>query len=155
MFLFGAFSGMLVHRFSRKAAKISAAVVVIMGLMMIGRGLALSGVMLPAIQRADESGSDFAAAAAAGGIQYVTTEFGAYSYPPIQVRAGIPVEWTILVSERNYNSCNNAIELPAFGLKADLNAGKTRVTFTPKKEGDFIYTCWMGMIKSVIRVTPR
>jgi sulfite exporter TauE/SafE len=157
LFLFGAFSGLFSKKFSHLVTRGSAVVVCVMGLLMIGRGLALSGVQWPMAALTEEDSGDFVTAVVTGDFQRqrLTTEFEAYSYPPIQVKAGIPVEWTILVTEGNYNSCNNAIELPSFGLKADLDVGKTVVTFTPDKEGDFVYTCWMGMIKSTVRVTAK
>ncbi|MDR2180604.1 MAG: sulfite exporter TauE/SafE family protein [Synergistaceae bacterium] len=154
LYLFGAFGGLFGKRFSHLVTKGSAVVVCIMGFLMVGRGLALSGVQWPMAALTEDSG-DFITSVMVGDSQCLTTEFEAYSYPPIWVKAGIPVVWTILVTEENYNSCNNSIELPAFGLKTDLDMGKTVVTFTPDKEGDFVYTCWMGMITSTIRVTAK
>ncbi|MDR2137280.1 MAG: sulfite exporter TauE/SafE family protein [Synergistaceae bacterium] len=151
LFLFGVFSETFGKKFSHIVTKVGAVVVCLMGLTMIGRGLALSGIPLPTATLTRDS-DDFAASVVVGDFQRLTTEFGAYRYTPIQLKAGVPVVWTILVREENYNSCNNAIELPAFGLKAKLNAGETIVKFTPDREGDFVYTCWMGMIKSTIRV---
>jgi sulfite exporter TauE/SafE len=153
LFAFGAFSGMMSRKFSRGMTKVSAVVVGVMGLLMVWRGLALSGILLPMAVATEDSGN-FIVAVRDGDFQRLTTEFEAYSYPAIQFKSGIPVEWTILVNEEDYNSCNNSIEVPAFGLKADLNVGETIIKFTPDKEGDFIYTCWMGMITSTIRVKP-
>lgn len=151
LFAFGALGGLLSKRFSHAVTKASAVVVACMGVIMIGRGLALTGVLMPEIAQRTDSG--FAVAAVEGNMQRVETSIDSGSYPPIQVRAGIPVEWTIHADEEHYNDCNNAIEIPAYGLKADLKIGKTLVKFTPEQEGEFVYTCWMGMIKSRIRVT--
>jgi sulfite exporter TauE/SafE len=151
LFLFGVFGGMLGTRFSRGMTKVSAVVVGLMGLLMLERGLALSGVALPV--SAKNSGG-FAAAIMDNNIQRLRTEISAYAYPSIQVTAGIPVEWTIVLAEENCNTCNNAIELPAYNQSVKLSVGENLVKFTPLEEGEFLYTCWMGMIKSKIFVLP-
>ncbi|OJU16252.1 MAG: hypothetical protein BGN88_00120 [Clostridiales bacterium 43-6] len=87
-------------------------------------------------------------------IQRVRTEIDSYRYPPIEVTAGIPVEWTIYADKAHFNECNHAIRIPDFGIETNLKVGETVVTFTPTKPGDYVYTCWMNMIKSRIRVIP-
>jgi plastocyanin domain-containing protein len=54
-----------------------------------------------------------------------------------------------------YCDCNNAIIIPQYHLRIKLKIGDNIVRFTPKSAGEFGYTCWMGMIKSKILVTPN
>ena len=82
----------------------------------------------------------------------IETEIDHGSYPPFTVRAGIPVEWTIIVPEGKLNGCNGEIIVPALGLDIHLSEGKNVVTFTPAEPGTIPYSCWMGMIKSTIEV---
>ncbi len=86
------------------------------------------------------------------GVQTVTTEFKDGYYVPFTVQAGVPVKWTIRVTEDELNGCNNPVTIPAYGIRKVLVPGDNLVEFTPKKTGTIVYTCWMGMITSRIRV---
>ncbi|OPY58391.1 MAG: hypothetical protein A4E55_00975 [Pelotomaculum sp. PtaU1.Bin035] len=76
-------------------------------------------------------------------------------FPLIQVVQGVKVRWTIKVSRDVYNDCNKAIVLPAYHIEKKFEIGDNVVEFIPDKEGEFVYTCWMGMIKSKIKVVPN
>jgi hypothetical protein len=78
----------------------------------------------------------------------------ASSYQPFVVQAGLPVRWTIEVKAEDLNGCNNALIVPAYGIRKRLAPGKNVVEFTPDRAGTIAYTCWMGMITSTIRVVP-
>ena len=84
--------------------------------------------------------------------QYVKTDIDYGSYEAFTVRKGIPVEWTIFVPEGRLNGCNNEIVVPAFDLTVKLHEGENMVSFTPYESGTIPYSCWMGMIKSSIKV---
>lgn len=148
LFAFGALNTAINKKHSLAVLKASAAVVLVLGILMIGRGLALSGVNVPVFYAAGEGN----VAAVDGKVQTVTTEIQSGSYPPIVVQKGIPVRWTIKVKKENLNNCNDTIEIPAFKLEKTLTEGDNRIEFTPENEGELIYTCWMGMIKSKITV---
>lgn len=85
-------------------------------------------------------------------IQNVRTEFGKSSFPAVSVKKGIPVKWILYADEENLNDCNNAIIIKEYGIEKSLTAGENIIEFTPTETGDFVYTCWMGMIKSKINV---
>ena len=87
-----------------------------------------------------------------GDVQRVTTEIDYGSYPPITVQAGVPVEWTLRVPEGKLTGCNNAIVIPAYGLRVELQTGDNLVAFTPEEPGTVAFSCWMGMIRSTITV---
>lgn len=74
-------------------------------------------------------------------------------YESIIVQKGIPVKWTIKAKKEDLNGCNNAIVAREFGINnKKLGIGDNIIEFTPDKEGDFVYSCWMGMIHGYIKV---
>jgi sulfite exporter TauE/SafE len=150
MFSFGALNSIINKKQAGKILKISAIFVIILGLVMIGRGLALSGV--PFRMPENVVPVDSGIARIDGNIQTVVTSIQSGSYPPIVVQKGIPVKWIIKVDANNLNGCNNAITIPQYKIDKKLAEGENVVEFTPRKEGDIAYTCWMGMIKSKIIV---
>lgn len=144
----GLFSG----RFNRKKAGImltvSALLIFVMGLHMTGNGLTLAGIS----QTSDFRGDTAVMAENRGDRQYVKTEVDYGSYEAFSVRAGIPVEWTIVVPEGKLNGCNSEIVVSAYDLSVKLHEGENRVSFIPDETGTITYSCWMGMIKSSINV---
>jgi sulfite exporter TauE/SafE/copper chaperone CopZ len=162
---FGAVSALLSARFTRRLAMASGVLVAALGVVMFARGLSLFGIALPrmgpvaAEARAAGPGrpaavlpGGAAVARVSGGAQEVTTRVLASSYQPFVVQAGLPVRWTIEVKAEDLNGCNNALVVPAYGIRKRLAPGKNIVEFTPDRAGTVAYTCWMGMITSTIRV---
>ncbi|OPY56841.1 MAG: hypothetical protein A4E55_01934 [Pelotomaculum sp. PtaU1.Bin035] len=149
LFSFGAASSIINKKYTGKILKVSAALVIFLGLVMVGRGLALSGVMLHS--PAALSGAA-GVARIEGNVQTVVTSIGPDSFPPIIVQKGIPVKWVLKADAKNLNECNKAITIPKFNISKDLKVGDNLVEFTPWEAGDIVYTCWMGMIKSKISV---
>lgn len=144
----GLFSGNLNRKKAGIMLTVSAFLIFVMGLHMAGNGLSLAGVSMSSGSRNDTS----IMAEYRGDRQYVTTEVDYGSYEAFSVRAGIPVEWTIVVPEGKLNGCNSEIVVPAFDLSIKLHEGENTVTFTPDETGTVPYSCWMGMIKSSINV---
>ncbi|HWQ74400.1 MAG TPA: sulfite exporter TauE/SafE family protein [Syntrophomonas sp.] len=151
LFLFGALNTFLNQKFSRIVIRASAALVLVLGVIMIGRGLALSGVHLP-FQNLSSPQRPETIAVIEHNVQTVRGEAGAHSYPEITVQKGIPVEFTLVISKKNYNDCNRALTIPAFQIEYNLLPGENLIRFTPAETGVVSYTCWMGMIKSTITV---
>lgn len=148
----GTFSSAVSRRFSKVLLRASAVVVAVLGVVMLTRGLALLGVALPSVPARASDG--YAQSVVKGETQTVSTSAGESSFPPIEVKKGVKVVWTIRMRAEDYNDCNNEIILPAYHIRQKLQVGENRVEFTPEQTGDFPYTCWMGMIKSTIRVVP-
>jgi hypothetical protein len=145
--------------------KASAVLVMFLGLLTLGRAASLSGIGFPGQEALSAAPSPSGAwngtvasgkpikAAIEGGVQTVTTDFGSTGYYlPFTVQAGIPVKWTIKVTADGLNGCNNPITVPSYGIKKTLVPGDNLIEFTPIKEGQIVYTCWMGMISSRITV---
>jgi len=169
MLAFGSLASALPRRYAFTLVRAGSVLILFFGLVTLGRALGLAGIMLPQIASAPVSpgivvsrpdllvsggreAQGQAKATVRGNYQTVTTEMGASRYVPFTVQKGIPVRWTIRVSEKDLNGCNNAIVVPALGLKVKLKPGDTVVEFTPDKEGTLAYSCWMGMIRSKITV---
>ena len=169
LFLLGAANSFISRKYTKKLLKVSAILVIILGFIMLGRGIALSGINMPgtAMKGIDATGNNAAASNSStmapvagdvaiaqldGAVQVVTTSITEDSYPPIMVQIGVPVKWTIKATEETFNNCNKAIDIPAYRIEQDLRVGDTLVEFTPTKTGTVPYSCWMGMIKSKIFV---
>lgn len=154
MFGFGAVSSMISGKFTHKMMKVSAVLVMVLGVVMANRGLALSGVNFALASSSPSSSSSASenVAKIQGGIQVVTTELESGRYTPFIVQKGIPVKWTIKVEKGDLNGCNNPLTIPQYGIQKKLSVGDNIIEFTPDSEGDVLYTCWMGMIRSNIKV---
>ncbi|MHB8063302.1 MAG: urease accessory protein UreH domain-containing protein [Ruminiclostridium sp.] len=151
MFGFGAISSFLSGKFTHRMMKVSAMLVMILGVVMLSRGMALSGFNTNIVLGASTESSQIAKVK--GNVQVVTTVLKSGSYSPIVVQKGIPVRWNISASAGELNGCNNSINIPEYNIEnKKLEAGDNFIDFTPDKEGSYIYTCWMGMISSNIKV---
>ena len=153
MFGFGAVSSMLSGKFTHKMMKVSAMLVIVLGVVMTNRGLALSGFSLPFAAFGANSGTQSTGAATIqDGVQIITTKLSSGRYEPITVQKGIPVKWIIQAQKGDINGCNNEIIIPKLDKSKKLKAGDNVIEFTPTQTGTFAYSCWMGMIRSKITV---
>ena len=148
MFGFGLISSKLNRKYSRVMLTVSAMLIFVMGLNMLGNGLALSGVSLP-----QRNASAVIQAMQDEGVQTLRTEIDYGSYPAVRLKAGIPVDWIIIVPEGKLNGCNGEILIPAYQIDVVLQEGENSISFFPEQPGTIPYSCWMGMIRSTIEVT--
>ena len=148
MFGFGLISSKLNRKYSRVMLTVSSMLIFVMGLNILGNGLALSGVFLP-----QRNASAVIQAMQDEGVQTLRTEIDYGSYPAVRVKAGIPVDWTIIIPEGKLNGCNGEILIPAYQIDVVLQEGENSVSFFPEQPGTISYSCWMGMIRSTIEVT--
>lgn len=151
MFGLGALSSFLSGKFTHRMMKVSAVLVMVLGIIMLNRGLNLSGFNI--------GGAVFASSAASGNVaqvsgnaQTITTTLQPNSYTPFIVQKGIPVKWTIKADASSINGCNETVTIPKYGISQKLVPGDNVIEFTPEEEGNIPYTCWMGMISSNIKV---
>jgi plastocyanin domain-containing protein len=86
------------------------------------------------------------------GLQRVkVTVKGGYSPDVIVVRKGIPVELDFYRDETS--SCTEQVVFGDFGISRKLPAFETTpVRFTPEREGEFIFTCGMRMVRGKLVV---
>jgi len=150
MFGFGAVGTMLSKRFSGRLMKVSAVLVMVLGFIMMGRGLNLSGV---SIASADASLKDSGnVARLENGRQVVSIDLHRGGYEPVIVQKGIPVKFIINAEESNINGCNNAVVISKYNIEKALKPGENVIEFVPEEAGNIPYSCWMGMMRSNIRV---
>lgn len=156
MFGIGAVSSILSGKFTQRMLKVSAVLVIVLGVVMTNRGLALSGFSIPNLPFGKGSSSEGRGIAIVDdGIQIVITKLTPGSFEPITVQKDIPVKWTINAEKSDINGCNNEIIIPKLSTAKKLEEGSNVIEFTPTETGTFEYTCWMGMIRSTITVVDE
>ena len=149
MFGFGALSSLLSRKFTHKMMKVSAVLVMLLGVVMLNRGFALSGLNFGIT--AGAAGAVRNPAAVSGNVQTVTTSLK-NGYEPITVQTGVPVKWIIQADAGDINGCNGTLNIPAYNISKTLEPGDNEIDFTPQTAGTIPYSCWMGMIRSSITV---
>lgn len=162
MLTFGALSGLLSKGYTKKILKFSGVLIIMLGLIMSNRGLALAGMnMSPMAIMSDlgafgEPGESAAAsntikATIKDGVQVLNMKANVYGYTPntLYVQKGMPVKWVIDGEE--ITGCNNSIVLPDMNIQQKLQSGSNLIEFTPGEE-DLNFSCWMGMKRGVIKV---
>ena len=150
MFGFGAISSFLSGKFTHKMMKLSAVMVMILGVIMVNRGLSLSGVSMAFAAPSGISSGNVAKIS--GNVQEIITNLDSGKYPPIVVQKGIAVRWNMKASSDTINGCNETLSIPKYNIQKKLVPGDNMIEFTADEEGDIPYTCWMGMINSHIKV---
>jgi sulfite exporter TauE/SafE len=155
MFLMGTVVSMASMKWTHKIVKFSAVLVMVLGIIMLGRGLLLNGIALPFVTTA--SGASVISgqsAQASGGFQEINMTVTRNGWVPdsFVVEKGIPVRWNIHVEE--LTSCNKGIKAPSLGINYMFQGnGETKTfEFTPTQTGTIYFTCWMGMIPGQIEV---
>jgi Uncharacterized protein conserved in bacteria len=163
MLVFGAISGLLSKGYTKQLLKFSGILVVVLGLIMGNRGLALAGVGIPNAgtlaqslsgNEANASQANIGKATLENGVQVIrmTADNNGYTPNAFYVQKGIPVKW--IISGNQINSCNNAVVIPSLNIQKTLKSGENIIEFTPKDE-DMNFSCWMGMIRGIIKVTDN
>ena len=145
---FGLVSGKLNKRFAKPMRIASAALVLVMGMAMLTRGLSLSGVQVRLPTQTMQADASVVSEA----YQTVNSELEWRGYPDITVKAGVPVRWVIHAGEGKITGCNNEMVIPALNLRVPLREGDNVVEFTAEEPGVIPYTCWMGMLHGSITV---
>ena len=163
MLVFGAISGFLSKCYTKQLLKFSGILIIILGIIMGNRGLALAGVGVPSVNTLTQSLSGNEAQAATANISKPTIENGVqiirmtadnngYTPNAFYVQKGVPVKW--IITGNQINSCNNAIVIPSLNIQKTLKSGENIIEFTPEDK-DINFSCWMGMIRGVIKVTDN
>jgi plastocyanin domain-containing protein/sulfite exporter TauE/SafE/copper chaperone CopZ len=162
MLLFGAISGFLSKGYTKQLLKFSGFLVILLGVIMGNRGLALAGVGVPnfdTITQTLTSGTTAEAASAniakptiENGVQVIkmTADNNGYTPNVFYVEKNKPVKWIINGSQ--LNSCNNAVVASSLNIQKTLKSGENIIEFTAGDK-DINFSCWMGMIRGVIKVT--
>lgn len=158
---FGIVSSMVSSQFTHKILKLSGVVVVILGLIMVNRGLALTGsgydantlfMSVSAKDAAPVPAASNAQVTLKDGYQEIQMNVTSYGWVPDKfiLKKGVPVKWVINGVE--ITNCNRAIQVPKLGLRFDVKPGLQTIEFTPTEAGTIPWSCWMGMIPGVFIV---
>jgi sulfite exporter TauE/SafE/copper chaperone CopZ len=154
---FGAFASVISHKTTKKILKISAIIVLILGLIMLNRGLSMAGspYSFSAIQSkiAGNSAIGGTEAVLINGVQEINMDVSASGYSPnsFVLKKGIPVKWNVNVKQ--LTGCNQELVLRQYGIDENLKVGLNVIEFTPDKEGTIQFTCGMGMLRGSFIVT--
>ncbi|KDR96671.1 Sulfite exporter TauE/SafE [Peptoclostridium litorale DSM 5388] len=142
---FGAVTSVIGKGLGNKVAKLSGAMVIALGVIMTGRGMALSGISLEFAQEQKNA----QVAEIENGVQTLNMAVTAYGYDVDAqiVTVGTPVR--INVDAQNINGCNNPISIPQYGVEVDIME-ENIIEFTPDSEGAITISCWMGMVTTKI-----
>ena len=146
MLIFGLAAGTLLQKWRSRMLLAGSCLIFLFSVYMIQNNSALLGLGIPT------AGGTGIQAEKREDVQYVTTTLKPNGYEDITVKAGIPVEWIIKADENSLNGCNNEIRIPEYGLDVKLKPGENKITFLPEKTGDYLYSCWMGMLRATIHV---
>ncbi|MBW3020610.1 sulfite exporter TauE/SafE family protein [Candidatus Woesearchaeota archaeon] len=150
---FGYITSFISKKATHKLLKASGVIVILLGLIMVNRGLALTG-----------SGYDLSSLTAGSPItggsvnmeddfQVIEMTVDRYGWTPdnFVLKKGVPVKWKI--NGKEVTGCNNAINVPKLGLEFDIKEGEQVIEFTPEEVGTISWSCWMGMIPGTFIVT--
>jgi sulfite exporter TauE/SafE/copper chaperone CopZ len=157
---FGIFTSFVSNKLTSRILRFSGAVVIILGLLMLNNGLVLSGSGLDLSSKTlginpngaiSDNSDTIAVQKDAYQDIYMTVDSRGFTPSTFTLKKGIPVRWHINGVE--LNSCNNAIQVPAYNLQFDVRPGQQVIEFTPSQVGTIRWSCWMGMIQGSFIVT--
>ncbi|MGR8952301.1 MAG: urease accessory protein UreH domain-containing protein [Gammaproteobacteria bacterium] len=147
---FGFLTSLLSANLTPKILKASGVIVIVLGAIMLNRGLAVTGTGVDfntLVARAAQQLAPVAAEAPSSATeQTITMDVLNTGFSPnrFTLRKGIPVKWVINGEE--LNECNKEIIVPQYDLKIKLKPGKQVIEFTPPEAGVVPWSCWMGMM---------
>ncbi|MDD5034732.1 MAG: sulfite exporter TauE/SafE family protein [Methylococcaceae bacterium] len=150
---FGLLTSLISHRATEALLNLSGILVVALGLIMLNRGLILSGtgydfqsltIILPSrigsILPAHPSTKE-------PEVRIIHMELNAEGFQPdnFVLEQGVPVRW--IIDAKQITECNRQIIIPKLGLSFDVKEGEQVIEFTPGESGIIAWSCWMGMLR--------
>ncbi len=164
---FGYLTGLVSKKVTHKILKASGIIVIILGIVMFNRGLALTGSgydfgslttnLIPTTQT--NSGSDSSqnngVAVIKGNYQEIKMDVLSSGWSPNKfvLQKDVPVRW--IINGKELNGCNSGIQVPKLDLDFKIKPGIQTIEFTPTEAGTISWSCWMGMIKGVFIVKDK
>lgn len=147
------FVGVLINLLKGKTKilinKISSVLILILSLIMLNRGFLFLNIDLFS---SSNNYDNYTKSVINNNIQVVKIDLDYDNYEDIIVQKDIKVKLIIHVSKNKLTGCNNEIIIDKYNIKQKLTEGDNIIYFTPKEEGNILYTCWMNMIKNNIKV---
>ncbi len=150
---FGVLTSLISGALTHQLLKASGVIVIVLGAVMINRGLILTGSgydlqsVIASLSRQrgvmpqPPSGDPSRTA-----VQTITMDVIRSGFAPnhFTLRQGVPVRWVI--DGKEITECNKRIVVPSLGLEFDVKEGQQIIQFTPTKAGIIPWSCWMGML---------
>ncbi|MHB8903553.1 MAG: urease accessory protein UreH domain-containing protein [Patescibacteria group bacterium] len=149
---FGSLVTFISHKTTAKILKISALLVLILGLIMINTGLALTGSSYDLGSLRSRLIGSNNNSIVTNGVQEIKMTINGTNWSPkvFVLKKGVPVKWTI---EAIKLPCATEIYVDDYKLDIKLKTGTNVIEFTPDKAGTVKWACWMGMISGNFIVT--
>ena len=147
---FGFLTSLISKNLTPKLLKASGVIVMVLGAIMLNRGLAVTGtgvdfntLVARVSQRLSPAVAETPYCETEQTIHMDVLRTG-FSPNKFTLRKGVPVKWVI--NGKELNECNKAIVVPKYELEIKLHPGEQIIEFTPAETGIIPWSCWMGMI---------
>lgn len=165
---FGYLTGLVSKKVTHKILKASGIIVIILGIIMLNRGLALTGSgydfgslttnLIPTTTQTNPGSNSLqndGIAVIKDNYQEINMDVLSSGWSPNKfvLQKGVPVKW--IINGKELNGCNSGIQVPKLGLNFKIKPGIQTIEFTPTEEGTISWSCWMGMIKGVFIVKNK
>ena len=164
---FGLLTSVISARFTNRILKYSGVIVILLGLVMLNRGLVLTGTGYDfqnifagrgittepqTTQQTDSTTVNSTTPPTTQAFQVIYMNVTVQGWQPdtFTLKKGIPVKWVI--DGQEITGCNKAIQVPKLGLQFDIKKGQQTIEFTPTEAGTIPWSCWMGMIQGRFNV---
>lgn len=130
---------------------IASVLILVLSIFMLNRGLVALNINIPAF----EGNTQYLTPNIIDDTQVVEFDLSYNGYQNIKVEVDKPVKMIIHVDKKYLTGCNNSLTIPEYNINQELKVGDNIIEFYPTKEGTFIYTCWMNMLKNNIKVVNK
>lgn len=130
---------------------IASVLILVLSLLMLNRGLVALNINIPTF----EGNTQYLTPNIIDDTQVVEFDLSYNGYQNIKVEVDKPVKMIIHVDKKYLTGCNNSLTIPEYNINQELKVGDNIIEFYPTKEGTFIYTCWMNMLKNNIKVVNK
>ncbi len=139
---FGVFASTLARSVGPKLVKFSSVVVIVMGAVMLNRGLILTRSdydLTSLLARAETWVSQMRSPGEP--LRVIHMRISAEGFEPdhLVLKVNEPVRWKIEVSEDAF--CRSQLEVPSFDLRISLTPGRHAVEFAPPRTGLILWRC--------------
>jgi len=145
--------------FAKRFFKFAGVVVILLALLNISNGYALTGWQLGSALSASKESSSGAVVDSnvtlENGVQIVKMKelSGGYSPNKFTIKKDIPVRWVIDATAPY--SCASSLMIPKLNIQKNLKSGENIIEFTPKETGRLVFSCSMGMYTGVFNVVDE
>lgn len=152
LFSYGTIAGKLSHTFRSKLAIISAVIVIVLGLVMLNRGLTLTGAPINVAKLKGMVLNTLPGGGGSGSTS-VNMRIENIRYIPSVIRVAEDKPSTLIIFRNENNICSDEIVFPEIGIRKPLKPfEETIVDLPPLEAGVYQFTCQMGMMSGTLIV---